>query len=110
MNDFNNNSSQGDGQQETIPQIEYFYADDAFGYSGDGTTIYWSTYNTVGVTIYVDGYTIQNGDTSGALELQAPLQGAGSHEIQLVAHSVTDDAYSTIWYTMYEDPSYGGGD
>lgn len=101
---------QDDGQTRTIPVIDYFYADPDFGFSGDSTTIYWSASNAAGVTIYVDGYLIENGFASGSYQLQAPIQGEGEHEIELVAHSVTDDVYASIWFTMYKDPSYGGGE
>ena len=98
-------SSGEDGQTRTIPSIDYFYADSDSGYSGDGTTVYWSTTNAGGVTISVDGYTISNEGPSGSCPLQAPLQGAGTHTITLTAHSVTDDASSSITYTMMERAS-----
>ena len=97
-----------DGQVRTIPVINSFYADSNSGYSGDGTTIHWSTTKAGGVTIYVDGYMITNGSASGSYQLQAPLQGAGTHEIKLVAHSVTDDATSSIYYTMKDRSGSGG--
>ena len=91
-----------DGQTQVIPVINSFSADSYSGYPGDGTTIYWSTSNAGGVTISVDGYEISNEGASGSYQLQAPLQGAGSHSITLTAHSVTDDTSQTIYYTMNE--------
>ncbi len=99
----------GDGQRRVIPEIDYFYADSNSGYAGESTSIHWGTSNAGGVTIYVDGYSITNGSSSGSYQLQAPIAGEGSHEIKLVAHSVTDDAVSTIWYTTLGNSSSGGG-
>ena len=96
------NSGGNDGQTQVIPQIDYFYADSYSGYSGDGTTVYWSTTNAGGVTLSVDGYDLGNNSTSGSYQLQAPLQGAGTHTITLTAHSVTDSTSSSITYTMYD--------
>ena len=100
----------GEGQKRVVPEIDYFYADPSTGNAGDGTTIYWGTSNAGGVTIYVDGYNITSGSASGSYSLQAPVASAGSHEIKLVAHSVTDDAVSSVWYTAVENQKYGGGD
>ncbi len=94
--------SGNDGQTQVIPVIDYFSADSYSGNPGDGTTVYWSTSNAGGVTITVDGYQISNEGASGSYSLQAPLQGAGTHSITLIAHSVTDDASQTIYYTMNE--------
>ena len=91
---------QEDGQDQVIPNIDSFSADSYSGNPGDGTTIYWSTSNAGGVTITVDGYTIVNEGANGSYQLQAPLQGEGTHSITLTAHSVTDDASQTIYYTM----------
>ncbi len=98
-----------DGQQQVIPEIDYFYADPDSGFSGDATVVYWSASNAIGVTIYVDGYNIIDGPAEGSYQLQAPIQGEGLHEIKLVAHSLTDDDYDTTYFTMFYDPSYGGG-
>lgn len=94
-----------DGQRQIIPSIDYFYSDSDSGYSGDAATVYWSTTNAGGVTISVDGYQITNASSSGSYQLQAPLQGTGTHTITLTAHSVTDDASSSIYYTMNDRPS-----
>lgn len=89
-----------DGQTRTIPVVDYFYADSYSGKPGDGTVIHWGTTRAAGVSIYVDGYHISNEGASGSYQLQAPLQGDGTHEIKLIARSVTDDATSVIYYTM----------
>ena len=99
----------GEGQTRVVPKIDYFYASPDSGYTGDGTIVYWSTSNAGGVTISVDGYQITNEGSAGSYQLQAPIQGTGTHSITLTAHSVTDDATQTIYFTMYENSSAGGG-
>ena len=99
----------GEGQQRVVPSIDYFYCDPDAGFTGDMTTVHWSVSNAGGVTISVDGYTIVNlSDSSGSYSLQAPIQSTGTHTITLTAHSVTDDASASAYFTMYEDPTAGG--
>lgn len=91
-----------DGQTRVVPSIDYLYASPDSGYTGDGTTIYWSATNAAAVTISVDGYMIDHSSASGSYSLQAPIQGAGTHTITVTAHSVTDDASSSCTFTMNE--------
>ena len=103
-----------DGQTRVIPSIDYFYVSPDSGTMGDSTTAYWGVSNAGGVTITVDGNTIYNGsDSSGSAPISATIQSVGTHSITLTAHSVTDDASSTVYYTMEGqtgfDPDQGGG-
>ena len=92
-----------EGQKRVIPQINYFYADPSSGYLGDSTTVYWSVSNAGGIDIYVDGMNIEKSSSmTGAAPVQATIQSIGSHSILLVAHSVTDDAESSVVYTTME--------
>ena len=105
---YDKNGSTGDGQTRVIPVIDYFYSDRDSGNAGDGLTVYWGT-NAGGVTINVDGYDVTNSTGSGSYTLQAPIASPGKHTITLTAHTVTDDASSSIWYYAEENSSYGGG-
>lgn len=91
----------GEGQTRVVPVIDYFYADSDSGHAGDSVTVYWSS-NAGGVTLNVDGYDIVNSTGSGSYTLQAPIAGAGTHNITLTAHTVTDDASQSITYTTYD--------
>ncbi len=94
-----------EGQHRVVPQINYFYAEPSSGYLGESTTVYWSVSNAAGIDIYVDGNQIErSSDATGAAPVQATIQSVGSHSIRLVAHSVTDDAESTVVYTTMEYP------
>ncbi|MBQ6509668.1 MAG: transporter substrate-binding domain-containing protein [Flexilinea sp.] len=95
-----------EGQHRVIPQINYFYADPSSGYLGESTTVYWSVSNAGGIDIYVDGNQIErSSNATGAASVQATIQSIGSHSIRLVAHSVTDDAESSVVYTTMEHPT-----
>lgn len=98
----------GDGQTRVIPTIDYLYASPDSGYTGDGTVIYWSASNASGVTITVDGYEIANSSATGQYQLQAPVQGVGTHTITVTAQSVTDSASASCYFTMnsQEDSGY----
>ncbi|MBQ6343250.1 MAG: transporter substrate-binding domain-containing protein [Anaerolineaceae bacterium] len=104
-----------DGQTEVIPSVNYVYISPDSGYTGDAAYLYWDTSNAIGVTITVDGYTIDNSGPSGSYTLQAPISGVGSHTITVTAHSVTSDASSSCTYTSMERSSsndsggYDGG-
>lgn len=91
-----------DGQTQVIPSVDYVYASPDSGNAGDGTTVYWSTTNAIGVTISVDGYTIDNSGPSGSYPLQAPVASAGMHTITVTAQSITDSASDSCTYTAYE--------
>ena len=92
-----------EGQKRVIPQINYFYADPSSGYFGESTTVYWSVSNASGIDIYVDGNHIERSNSmTGSASVQATIQSLGSHSILLVAHSVTDDAESSVVYTTME--------
>ena len=105
---YDQNGNTGEGQTRVVPVIDYFYSDSDSGISGDAVTVYWGS-NAAGVTLSVDGYDIVNSTGSGSYTLQAPVSGTGSHNIVLTAHTVTDDATSSITYTTYESSDYGGG-
>lgn len=91
------------GQKPIIPQINYFYASPESGYTWDSTTVYWSVTNAGAVDISVDGRQVQRSyDATGAISLSSQFQNAGTHSITLTAHSVTDDASSTVYYESYE--------
>ena len=98
-----------------IPSVNYVYISPDSGYTGDAAYLYWDTSNAIGVTITVDGYTIDNSGPSGSYTLQAPISGVGSHTITVTAHSVTSDASSSCTYTSMERSSsndsggYDGG-
>ena len=96
------NNDGNDGQQQTVPSIDYVYASPDEGYSGDGTTVYWSATNAFGVTISVDGNVIDNSSASGSYSLQAPIQGAGTHTITITAHSVTNDISDSCTFIMHD--------
>ena len=89
-----------DGQRRVVPQINYFYAAPDAGFMGDCSTVYWSVSNAGAVDIYVSGTQIEaNGGPTGSAPVCATVQSVGTHQITLVAHSVTDDVSSTITYT-----------
>ena len=90
-----------DGQKRVIPQVNYFYLVPDEGYAGEATYAYWSVSNAAGVQIYVDGNLYVNAnDAEGYVPITDEIQSVGSHEIRLVAHSVTDDASATAWFKM----------
>ena len=92
-----------EGQKRVVPEIHYFYVDPSSGYMGDTATVYWSVSNAGGIEIFVDGMQIENTqNATGSAPVQATIQSVGSHSITLVAHSVTDDATSSVVYTMQE--------
>ncbi len=95
-------SGGNDGQTRVIPSVDYVYASPDTANAGDGTTVYWSTTNAGGVTISVDGNTIDNSGPSGSYPLQAPVANAGTHTITITAHSVTDDASASCTFTANE--------
>lgn len=101
-----NDDNGGDGQTQVFPTIDYVYVSPDTGWAGDGTTVYWSASNAIGVTISVDGYTIDNSSASGSYSLQAPVQGAGTHTITVTAHSVTNDVSDSCTFTMNDQTSY----
>ena len=95
------NPQPGDGQKRVIPQVNYFYLVPDEGYAGETTYAYWSVSNAAGVQIYVDGNLYVNAnDAEGYVPITDEIQSVGSHEIRLVAHSVTDDASATAWFKM----------
>ncbi len=102
---YDHNGNSGEGQKVVLPEINYFYADSDYGYTGETVTVYWDT-KSAGVTISVDGNAIVNTTASGSYTLDAPVQRPGDHSITLIAHTVTNDASSTIFYTMNERPIY----
>ena len=95
------NPQPDDGQKRVIPQVNYFYLVPDEGYAGETTYAYWSVSNAAGVQIYVDGNLYVNAnDAEGYVPITDEIQSVGSHEIRLVAHSVTDDASATAWFKM----------
>ncbi|MBQ6482125.1 MAG: hypothetical protein IJI45_13485, partial [Anaerolineaceae bacterium] len=82
--------------------------DPSWGVMGDTTTAYWSVSNAASVDITVDGnYIERNQSPNGSCSIQATIQSVGVHEITLIAHSVTDDVSSTVYYNMGEE-DWGG--
>ena len=97
-----------EGQHRVVPVIEYFNVDPSWGVMGDTTTAYWSVSNAASVDITVDGnYIERNQSPNGSCSIQATIQSVGVHEITLIAHSVTDDVSSTVYYNMGEE-DWGG--
>lgn len=107
--DNSSNNGGNDGQTQVIPSVDYVYASPDSGQAGDGTTVYWSTTNAIGVTISVDGYDIDNSGPSGSYPLQAPVASVGTHTITVTAQSVTDSSSQSCTYTATES-NYGGTD
>ena len=92
-----------DGQKRVVPVIDYFYVDPDSGYMGDSATVYWGVHNAAGVTITVNGTTIENSSTlEGAAPVSSTIQKKGKSKIVLTAHSVTDDTSQTVYFTMRE--------
>ena len=92
-----------DGQKRVIPGINYFYLDSYEGEPGSCTYAYWSVSNTAAIDISVDGILfVQSNDPSGYVPICDELNNDGTHQITLTAHTVTDDAVDTIWYTTSE--------
>ena len=101
MHEWSGYGGADDGQTQIIPSIDYVYVSPDSAQLGDGTIVYWSTSNAVGVTISVDGYVVDNSSASGSYPLQAPVQGVGTHTITITAQSVTDSVSQSCTFTMY---------
>ena len=91
-----------EGQHRVIPEIYYFYADPADVVMNICTTVYWSVSDPIiGLEIFLDGSRIENtSDSTGSREVCAPHYEDGTYEVQLVAHSITDDASQTTYFTV----------
>ena len=97
-----------EGQRRVVPVIEYFDVNPTWGVMGDTTTASWSVSNAASVDITVDGnYIERNQSPNGSCTIQATIQSVGVHEIRLIAHSVTDDVSSTVYFNMGEE-DWGG--
>ena len=91
------------GQTRVIPVIDYFYVSPDSGYMGDSATVYWGVHDAGGVTITVNGTTIENSSTlQGSAPVSSTIQILGTSPITLTAHSVTDDTSQTVYFTMKE--------
>lgn len=91
------------GQDRVIPQIDNLFAiPDPVGV-GEDVYIHWNVRNAAGIQIYVDGNLyVEANDAEGFVPVFDQVQEVGTHEITLVAHSITDDASSTIYITTQD--------
>ena len=104
--------TEGEGQKEVIPSVDYFYVNPDSGYMGDSTTAYWSVSNAAVVYISVDGNTVdeRTSPTTGSTPISATIQNVGTHVITITARSVTTDTVQSVYYTMYDNGSGSGSD
>lgn len=96
--------TEDEGQRRVVPVINYFYVNPDSGYQGDSATAYWSVSNAASIDFYVDGAQVtRTYDFTGSGPITSLIRGEGVHNIKLVAHSVTDDTQSTVYYTVISD-------
>lgn len=90
----------GEGQQQVVPTINYFYPESNSGTEGNCVTVYWSVSNASIVAVDVDGENVKNSyDATATRTICGPIVSPGYHTVTLTARSVTDDRQASFGYT-----------
>lgn len=92
-------AKQTDGQKRVVPVIKNFYLSSTSGSPNECTTAYWTTENAASIDLLIDGRQfIRTQSASGNSTICDEIRDYANHSIELVAHSVTDDVRSTLYY------------
>lgn len=95
-----------DGQKPVFPVIHSFYVTPENIQKGDCTVAYWSVSDAAVVEIYANGNKVNDYyDLQGNSTICPPSDYVGDFSADLIARSVTDDAYASAYFNVYDNSS-----